>query len=168
MDIFPTHAFKRLSCSADKEQNPNIVVKKTVAYIFACYNERGTNMKKQIIAGMLCLLLMLPTLFSLSGCGTSVQAADLMAGVKANTISTDVDLTGENAAAVAAFAVKLFQNSAAEENTLISPLSVLCALAMTANGVGTRRLRRWRMCSASPCRSLITIFTLSDRPPLGR
>lgn len=92
-------------------------------------------MKKQVIAGMLSLALMFSALFSLSGCGTSAQAADLMAGVKANTLSTDVDLTdGNNATAVADFAVKLFQNSAGEENALISPLSVLCALAMTANG----------------------------------
>ena len=38
-------------------------------------------------------------------------------------------------AAVTDFAVRLFQNSMTEgESTLVSPLSVLCALAMTANG----------------------------------
>lgn len=91
-------------------------------------------MKKRILTVALSLVLVVSTLIPLSGCGTTAQAADLMSGVKANPTSTDVDLTGDDAGAVAGFAVKLFQNSIAEENTLVSPLSVLCALAMTANG----------------------------------
>lgn len=64
----------------------------------------------------------------LCGCGSS----DLMAQVQPRDVET-VALT-ENAAA-ADFAVRLFQRSVREgENTLISPLSVLSALAMTANG----------------------------------
>jgi len=90
-------------------------------------------MKKRIIAGVLGLALMFSALSSLSGCGPAVQAADMMAGVRANSVNADADLTG-GAAAVADFAVKLFQYSAGEENALISPLSVLCALAMTLNG----------------------------------
>lgn len=92
-------------------------------------------MKKQIIAGTLSLALILSTMFSLSGCGTSAQAANLMTGVKANTVSTNADLTGDDAGAVTNFSVKLFQDSVpAAKNMLVSPLSVLCALAMTANG----------------------------------
>ncbi len=88
-------------------------------------------MKKRMIAGVLCLAL----LFSVSGCGAPAQAADLMAGVEANDVGADADLTGGDTAAIADFAVKLFQNSvSSESNALISPLSVLCALAMTANG----------------------------------
>lgn len=91
-------------------------------------------MKKRMIAGI-CLFLTASLLFSLSGCGTSAQAADLMAGVKADTVNADADLTGDDSNAIANFAVSLFQNStSATENTLVSPLSVLCALAMTANG----------------------------------
>lgn len=91
-------------------------------------------MKKRMIAGI-CLFLTVSLLFSLSGCGTSAQAANLMAGVKANNINTNVELTGHDSKAIANFAVNLFQNStSATENTLVSPLSVLCALAMTANG----------------------------------
>ncbi|MEA4955983.1 MAG: serpin family protein [Pseudoflavonifractor sp.] len=93
-------------------------------------------MKRQMFAGsILCLALTASLLFSLSGCGTSAQAADLMAGLKANTINTNVELTGDDSKEIANFAVNLFQSSAsATENTLVSPLSVLCALAMTANG----------------------------------
>ena len=99
---------------------------------------------------------MLSALFSLSGCGITVRAADLMAGIKANTVSADIDLTGDESEAIASFSVELFQNTvssesdkpgesdvsdksdnsaeSADKNPLISPLSVLCALAMTANG----------------------------------
>jgi serpin B len=79
---------------------------------------------------------MLSALFSLPGCAAAAaQAVDLMDGVRANPVSAEANLTGDHAGAVADFAVKLFQNSmGSDENTLISPISVLCALAMTANG----------------------------------
>ena len=92
-------------------------------------------MKKRLIAGLLSLALAISALFSLSGCGVSAQAADLMSGVKANEVSAETELTSGNSVAIADFAVKLFQkNASSDENTLSSPLSVLCALAMTANG----------------------------------
>ncbi len=97
-------------------------------------------MKKQLIAGLLSLSLALSILFSVSGCGTAAQAADLMAGVKANKVSEEAELTGGDSIAIADFAVKLFQNSTSDENTLVSPLSVLCALAMTANGARSETL----------------------------
>jgi len=92
-------------------------------------------MKKRMIAGVLSLTLMLSTLLSLSGCSTTARAANLMEGVTANTSYTDIDLIGDNSEAIAEFAVLLFQNNTSSgDNLLISPLSVLCALAMTANG----------------------------------
>lgn len=64
----------------------------------------------------------------------TANAVNLMDGVKANPVAVDENLQA-NSAAVTDFAVRLFRNSVEEgENTLISPLSVLCALAMTANG----------------------------------
>lgn len=70
----------------------------------------------------------------LSGGASAMEAVDLMEGIKANSVAADADLEAD-AAAVTDFAVRLFQNTMEEgENTLISPLSVLCALAMTANG----------------------------------
>ena len=95
-------------------------------------------MKRRVIAGALGVLFMLSVPFSLSGCGTTVSAADLMDGIKPNAVSTDIDLTGDDSEAIANFAVELFQNTVsaepADRNPLISPLSVLSALAMTANG----------------------------------
>lgn len=94
-------------------------------------------MKRRIITGALSLAFMLSTLFSLSGCGRGIQAEDLMDGVRTNAVNTDVDLSGGGSESIGDFAVELFQNSiSADENSLISPLSVLCALAMTANGAG--------------------------------
>ena len=97
-------------------------------------------MKRRVIAGALGVLFMLSVPFSLSGCGTAttVRADDLMDGIKPNAVSTDIDLTGDDSEAIANFAVELFQNTVsaepADRNPLISPLSVLSALAMTANG----------------------------------
>jgi serpin B len=93
-------------------------------------------MKKRMLAGALSIALILSALLSFSGCvGTTAQATDLMAGVKANAVDANADLTGDDAGAVGGFAVNLFQNSVIpNENILVSPLSVLCALSMTANG----------------------------------
>jgi serpin B len=80
-------------------------------------------------------------MLSASGCGIPAQAADLMTDVSASIVNTDVNLAGDNSSAVADFSVKLFQSSAsADTSTLLSPLSVLCALAMTANGAKNETL----------------------------
>lgn len=66
----------------------------------------------------------------LTGCSTTTE--DLTAGYIPRTVSGPA-LTPDSHPAN--FAVSLLQNSVTEgENTLISPLSVLSALAMTANG----------------------------------
>lgn len=88
-------------------------------------------MKKKLIALMLVVLLLL----SLGACAVASASVDLMQGVKANEVTAEVDLTGSGAVAVTDFAVRLFQNSmTVGETSLISPVSVLYALAMTANG----------------------------------
>lgn len=80
-------------------------------------------------------------MFSASGCGVSAQAADLMTHINANPVDTDAKPAGAASSAVEDFSVKLFQNSASsDQNTLLSPLSVLCALAMTANGAKNETL----------------------------
>lgn len=89
-------------------------------------------MKKRVTAVLLCLALALSMAGILTGCGTA-QGADLMDGVKAATPSGT--LTSDGSAAAADFGVRLFQQGMSEdENVLVSPLSVLCALAMTSNG----------------------------------
>lgn len=64
----------------------------------------------------------------------TLSVQDLMANITPHAVTTLSDLTAQNTHA-ADFAFRLLQASMAEkENTLVSPLSVLCALAMTANG----------------------------------
>ena len=80
------------------------------------------------------LALTLAMILTLPGCSTqkaAVQAENLMTGISpSQTVSEPVVSTGPSD-----FAVRLFQHSAKDgENTLVSPLSVLSALAMTANG----------------------------------
>ena len=84
-------------------------------------------MRRKLAALALALVLILPTvLFPLSGCNGTSDAN--------NRINADYVITDVNTAAID-FAVRLLQYSvSSDKNTLISPLSVLCALAMTANG----------------------------------
>ena len=98
---------------------------------------------KRLIAMMMVLLLM-------SGCGGHTQptepmspppaadgggSGDLMAGVEAETPDVDVDVAAdETADAAADFGLELFRGCLGTGDTLVSPLSVLEALAMTANG----------------------------------
>lgn len=62
-------------------------------------------------------------------------SVDLMADIMAEKTDYEAELTKEQTVAATDFYVRLFQNSMKEgENTLISPLSLWTALAMTANG----------------------------------
>ena len=79
-------------------------------------------------------------LIGMSGCTSSVKnvkAADLMDGVTAREVKVETDANAYSPE-LTDFAVRLFnacnENSKDNENTLISPLSVLLALSMTANG----------------------------------
>ena len=89
---------------------------------------------KRWIAVVLCLSVLAAGVISLSGCGTKVQAANLMEGVTAKTVSGKAaDDAFKNSSAD--FAIKLFQQTRDDnKNSLISPLSVMLALSMTANG----------------------------------
>lgn len=99
-------------------------------------HKRGFNMRKHtIIIRILSLALILTTVLSLSDCSKSVKSANLMKDVKANVVNMDIDLRGDDLKSVADFTVSLFKsNTPSEKNALISPISVLCALTMTANG----------------------------------
>lgn len=80
------------------------------------------------------LILICAMAINFSGCTTTVHAKDLMEGIVPNKVVPMEDLASKNAT-VTDFAVRLFRAShESGKNTLISPLSVLCALAMTANG----------------------------------
>ena len=78
-------------------------------------------------------MLVLAFSLGLTAC-SQVSANDLMKDVPAKAVDVLPDMDA-GAAAAADFGVRLFKTGMEEgENTLISPLSVLYALAMTANG----------------------------------
>ena len=82
---------------------------------------------------LIALLLVLAMALGMTAC-SQVSANDLMKDVPAKAVDVLPDMDA-GAAAAAIFGVRLFQTSMEEgKNTLISPLSVLYALAMTANG----------------------------------
>ena len=91
-------------------------------------------MRSRICLAIISLLLVCAMAVNLTGCTMKVQAKDLMEGITPNQVNALDDLSTQNAD-VTDFAIRLFKASEESgKNTLISPLSVLCALAMTANG----------------------------------
>ena len=81
---------------------------------------------------------MLSLLISMAGCGDAAElnlsATDMMEGIRIQKVEKTEDLASQGAA-VSDFGLRLVQNAMEPgENTLISPLSVLSALAMTMNG----------------------------------
>ena len=90
--------------------------------------------KTRISLVIIILLLVCAMAVNLTGCTMKVQAKDLMEGITPNNVDALDDLSSQNAD-VTDFAIRLFKACNGKgKNTLISPLSVLCALAMTANG----------------------------------
>lgn len=87
-----------------------------------------------------CILVLGLIAQNLTACAPKVQAADLMAGITGNKVqgkAADDRFIGNTAD----FSLELFKRSVAEkENSLVSPLSVLLALAMTANGADSETL----------------------------
>jgi len=89
---------------------------------------------------IVCIALVCITVINLAGCALEVQTKDLMEGVKRNQIDVPYEPHTQNQH-ITDFSVRLFQASVeGSANTLISPLSILCALAMTANGAGGETL----------------------------
>ncbi len=90
----------------------------------------------KITRNIIGLLLVVSLVLGLSSCGTKVQATDLMKGIKESNVTVVIP-DGEFEEAYLDFALKTFKSTAKEkrdENHLISPLSVMYAVAMTANG----------------------------------
>ena len=98
--------------------------------------------KTRISLVIISLLLVCAMAVNLTGCTMEVQAKDLMEGITPNNVTALDDLSSQNAD-VTDFAIRLFKASEESgKNTLISPLSVLCALAMTANGAEEETLQQ--------------------------
>lgn len=98
-------------------------------------------MKKQkFFITLWSVLLVFAMAVNLTGCTAQVQAKNLVENMTPKDVEPTTDLSSQNGA-VTDFALRLFQNTnTTTENTLISPLSVLCALSMTANGANAKTL----------------------------
>lgn len=82
-----------------------------------------------VVAAVLCVFVAV-----LQNRPVTVEAVDLMKGIQSQQIEALADLSTNNSE-VTDFGIRLFQATMKEgENTLLSPLSVISALAMTANG----------------------------------
>ena len=72
---------------------------------------------------------------SFSGCGSAVKSENLVDNVKPNPVPVYNRIDEGQSAAVAQFSAQLLNKlSDGDKNVVYSPLSVLYALAMTANG----------------------------------
>lgn len=86
------------------------------------------NTVKRVSALLLALL-------CLTGCGGSARGPkSLTETVKAAPVEAPREIGAEDAAALAGFSLELLRENRNGENILVSPLSVLSALGMTANG----------------------------------
>ena len=102
---------------------------------------------------LIALLLVLAMALGMTAC-SQVSANDLMKDVPAKAVDVLPDMDA-GAAAAADFGVRLFKTSMEEgENTLISPLSVLYALAMTANGADGETLAQMEQVLGMDCNNL--------------
>ena len=90
--------------------------------------------KAKLKISIVCWLLLFVIALNLASCSQGRKSKNLMDGVKPNEVNRMYELSERNLASTD-FALRLLKNLESDgENTLISPLSVLAALAMTANG----------------------------------
>lgn len=119
-------------------------------------------MKRNFCKTLCSTILALTLTFSMIGCGdTSLSSSttplkpDTMMIPDINIPAPDETENIDPSIAVLDFAMTLFQESYQEnKNTLVSPLSVLCALSMTANGARENTLTQMESVFGLPISSL--------------
>lgn len=95
------------------------------------------KVNKLYVKRIVSIIAMTGVIFSMTGCSNKIKSANLMKNVKASVVEKK-ELDENFIKQTANFSVKLFQKSVKEnENSMISPVSVMMALSMTANGADT-------------------------------
>ena len=95
-------------------------------------------MKKRIAASALAALL---AVTSFTGCGASSKSKNLVEDIKPNPVPVYKSFDKNEQENVAEFAAQIIRNTESENgNIVVSPVSVLYALAMTANGADAQTL----------------------------
>jgi len=124
-------------------------------------------MKKRILS-ILSLLLLLSIAFNLSACSSGIQSSNLMDGITAQKVNFKDDIGNTNSD-VTDFAVRLFKATNEDgKNTLVSPLSVLAALAMTANGADGKTLEEMENTLGMTKEELnLYLYTYMNSLPIG-
>ena len=90
--------------------------------------------KTRVVSLLLALSLLFVLVPTLSGCRHKIVATDLMAGITPRESGEPATVPDDGSAFAVDFAARLFRTTYDGKNTLLSPLSALVALAMTANG----------------------------------
>ena len=96
----------------------------------------------------------------------NVEGVDLAASVKARPVEAG-EVTEDMALAATGFGLDLFKASLESENPLVSPLSVMEALAMTANGAAGDTLTQMESAFGGDVQA-VNAFLLAYRESLGR
>ncbi len=97
-------------------------------------------MKNEIIK-IISLITIACTIISTTGCALKANASDLMEGITAKEVDSIKNLSERTE--MTDFAVNIFKQIAQDgKNTLISPLSIISALAMTMNGADGETLNQ--------------------------
>lgn len=95
------------------------------------------KVNKLYVKRIVSIIAMTGVIFSTTGCSYKIKSANLMKNVKASVVEKK-ELDENFIKQTANFSVKLFRESAKEnESSMISPVSVMMALSMTANGADT-------------------------------
>ena len=98
------------------------------------------------------LMALLAIICFMAGCSQN-KTENLLSQSQSAAKPTVIELDTYNAE-VTDFGVRLFQESFEQENTLISPLSVMSALTMTANGADNETLEQMEAVFGLPVEDL--------------
>lgn len=118
---------------------------------------------------LICLSLISALLLPLTSCSSKSHVTDLMSDITANPLTEMHTLSNEDTMAISDFTLQLFQKEISDsENTLLSPISVLYAITMTANGAGANTLTQIENALGMPLSKLnTTLSTLKKALPQG-